>query len=107
VYGYQQSGSATQTVKSYRTGLSYGQPLSTKLSASLSIAYNVLTTTDSATAANSNRQNQFQASANLGYTVSPRLSLSLSYTYLDLLSTLINSSYTRDQIYLGGTYTFQ
>jgi len=31
----------------------------------------------------------------------------LSYTYLDLLSSQINTSYSRDQIFLGGTYTFQ
>jgi hypothetical protein len=106
-YGSQESASPTQTITSYRTGLSYSQPLSTKLVASISIAYNLLDTKDSAAMGSSYRQKQFQASASLGYTISPRLSMSLSYTYLDFLTSQINSSYTRDQVFLGGSYLFR
>jgi hypothetical protein len=107
VYGYQNSGVADELSTSYRTGLSYSQPLTTKLAASLSVAYNHVLTTDSAPRASSFTQDQFQASVSLGYTVSPRLSFSLSYTYIDLLSSQAGSSYQRDQISLGGNYTFR
>ncbi len=106
-YGSQESQIAGQSITSYRTGLSYGQPLSTKLSASLSVAYNVLQNTFTSAAAASSRQKQFQASVSLNYTLSPRLSMSLSYTYLDLLSTVINSSYQDDQVFLSGSYRFR
>jgi hypothetical protein len=105
-YGFQDSPSAGQAVTSYRTGLSYSQPLSAKLVASLSIAYNNLHA-PTVTAAAGYTQNQFQVSASLGYTLSQRLSLSLSYNYLDLLSSQVDSSYQRDQIYLGGSYIFR
>jgi hypothetical protein len=106
-YGSTQAPSAGQASESYRTGLSYGQPLSTKLVASLGISFNNIRTTDTQDPAANNTQNQFQISGSLAYTLSPRFSLSLSYTYLDLLNTAVNSSYTRDQIYLGGSYSFR
>lgn len=106
-YGSQDSGAVNQSTTAYRTTLAFSQPLSTKLVASASIAYNYVQNTDSANSAGSSTQKQFQMSLSLGYTVTPRLSLSLSYTYLDLLTTQIDSSYQRQQIYLGGTYTFK
>ena len=107
VYGSQESPTPSQTIVGYRTGLTYVQPLSTKLYASLSVAYNIENASDTQVASNRYRQDQFQASANLGYTVSPRLSLNLSYTYLDFITTQLNSSYTRDQVFLGGSYLFR
>ncbi len=106
-YGYQGNGSPNSTTKSYRTSLGYSQPLSAKLSASLSVAFNSVQTASTIKGGAGDTQKQFQASASLGYVVSPRFSLSLSYTYLDLLSSIINSSYTRDQVSLAGSYTFQ
>ena len=106
-YGYQEAGGVGQTTTSYRTGLSYSQPLSTKLVASVSLAYNHLKNTDTLDPTAAYTETQLQASLNLGYTVTPRLSLSLSYTYNDLLTTQLNGSYQRDQVYLGGTYTFR
>jgi predicted porin len=96
-----------ETSKSYRTGLTLTQPLSTKLVGSLSVAYNYLLTTDTVTAADSFTQNQLQASASLNYTLSPRFSLSLSYTVTNFMTTQINSSYDRQQITVGGSYTFR
>jgi hypothetical protein len=104
-YGSEQPTSPGQSVTSYRTSLTYGQPLSTKLSASVSLAYNNVD--DSGSAADTSTQQQIQLSLSLGYTVTPRFSLSLSYTYNDLLSSQVNSSYQADQIFLGGSYTFQ
>ena len=106
-YGSQTTGNAFDTEKSYRTTLTYSQPLSTKLVASLSIAYNILWVVDTQSSAGSYTQNQLQASLNLGYTITPRFSMNLSYTYNDLLSTEVNSSYQRDQTYLGGSYLFR
>ena len=106
-YGSEDTGSATQTTKSFRTGLTLTQSLSTKLVASVSLAYNYLLSKDSSSSAGNYTQNQLQAALSLAYTVSPRLSLSLSYTYLDLMSGQVNSSYTRGQVFLGGTYTFR
>jgi uncharacterized protein (PEP-CTERM system associated) len=106
-YGFQPTSTTSETTTSYRTGLTYQQPLSTKLVASLSIAYNNLRAKDPASPSAGYTQNQFQASAALNYTLSQRLSMSLSYNYLDLLTSQINSSYQRDQIYLGGSYIFQ
>jgi hypothetical protein len=105
-YGSEQSGAQNLESKSYRTSLSFAQPLSTKLVASVTLAYNYIDTADTLTSAGSYTQNQLQASLSLGYTVTPRFSLSLSYTFNDLLSTQVNSSYVRDQVFLGGTYTF-
>jgi hypothetical protein len=106
-YGSEDTGSQTQTTTSYRTGLTLSQPLSTKLVASLSLAYNYLTSKDSAVATNSYKQTQLQTSVNLSYTVSPRFSMNLSYTYLDLMSGQVNASYTRGQVFFGGTYQFR
>ena len=106
-YGSENTGSPFITESSYRTTLSYSQPLSTKLLATVSLAYNYLQATDTQTAAGSYKQNQLQTSLNLGYTITPRFSLNLSYTYNDLISTQVNSSYQRDQTFLGGTYLFQ
>jgi len=106
-YGAQETGSPNQTATSYRLALSLSQPLSTKLVASYSMAYNYLVTKGLTATAGSYTQNQLQASLSLGYTLSARLSLSLSYTYIDLLTSQLNSSYQREQIYLGGTYTFK
>jgi hypothetical protein len=106
-YGDQNSGNAGQTTTSYRTGLTMSQPLSTKLVASLSLSYNYVLTKDSTNAAGSSTQNELQGTLSLGYNLSPKLSLSLSYSLTDLLTTQLNSSYDRDQIFLGGTYSFQ
>ena len=106
-YGFQNSSTAAETIKSYRTGLTYTQPLSTKLVASLTVAYNNLQDKNSSVRGAGYTQNQFQVSAALNYTLSPRLSLSLSYNYVDLLTSQINASYTRDQIYLGASYMFR
>jgi hypothetical protein len=106
-YGSQESGSANQTSKSYRTGLTLSQPLSTKLVASISLAYNNVENTGITTSAGSYAQNELQASLSLGYNFSPRFSMNLSYTLTDLMSTQVNSSYQRQQVYLGGTYTFR
>jgi hypothetical protein len=64
-------------------------------------------TKDSTNAAGSSTQNELQGTLSLGYNLSPKLSLSLSYSLTDLLTTQLNSSYDRDQIFLGGTYSFQ
>jgi len=106
-YGAEEPPGVGFQVKSYRTGLTLSQPLSTKLVGSVSIAYNNVVTTDTAQSSGSYTQNQLQGSLSLAYTLSPRLSMSLSYTYIDLLTTQINSSYIRQQIYLGGSYQMQ
>jgi hypothetical protein len=106
-YGFQPDSTAGSTTTSYRTGLTYQQPLSTKLVASLSLAYNNLQARDPSNAGGTYTQNQLQASAGVNYTLSSRFSLSLSYTYIDLLSSQVNGSYQRDQVYLGGSYIFR
>jgi hypothetical protein len=106
-YGSQASGSADITTNSYRTGLNLSQPLSTKLVANIAVAYNYLVSKSTSGGPGGYNQTQFQSSLSLSYTSSPRLSFSLSYNFIDLLTTQINSSYIRQQIYLGGTYTFQ
>jgi hypothetical protein len=106
-YGAEASQSADQQITSYRTALTYSQPLSTKLVVALSIAFNDLTAKDSATAAGSFDQKQFQASLNAVYTISPRFSLNASYTYLDLSTNQVNTSYKRNQTFIGGSYTFK
>ena len=106
-FGSQATGNAAQTSTSYRTGLSLTQPLSTKLVATISIAYNHLLEKDATQAAGNYTQDQFQSSLGLSFNVTPRLSLSLTYNLIDLLTNQLNSSYQRQQIYLGGTYTFK
>jgi len=106
-YGSQSTGSVNVQATSYRTGLNLAQPLSTKLVASFSIAYNYYVTKDTVTPAADYNQNQFQATVSLGYNISPRFNVNLSYTFIQLLTSQINSSYVRQQIYLGGSYTFK
>jgi hypothetical protein len=105
--GAENTGVAAQTANSYRTGLTYSQPLSTKLVASVSLAYNYFKDTDDSDSAASYTQNQLETSLSLGYNISPRFSLSLSYTYTNLSTTQVNTAYERQQIYLGGSYTFR
>ena len=106
-YGSQESPSPQEPTTSYRTTLSLSEPLSAKLFASLSITYNYVNAKDTVNSAASYYQKQFQGSFTLGYTVSPRLSLSLSYNAFDFLTNIINSSYERDQVYFSGVYTFR
>jgi len=101
--GSEDTGNASQEAESYRTGLSLSQPLSTKLTSSLSLNYNYI----GATGQGAYAENQFQTSFALGYNLSARLSLNLTYSFTDQGTTQLNSSYTRQQIYLGGTYTFR
>jgi hypothetical protein len=105
--GAENAGGANETAKSYRTGLSFSEPFSTKLVGSVSLAYNYYQLTDDADSAGSYNQNQLEGSVSLGYNLSPRFSLNLSYTYTDLMTTQVNTAYTRQQVYLGGSYTFK
>jgi hypothetical protein len=105
-YGAEPSQSVGQTTISYRTSVGYNQPLSTKLQASVSMAYNYVESTDS-TPGYSYNQEQLQISLSLAYDITPRFGLSLSYNYFDLLTTQINSAYQRQQVYFGGNYTFR
>ena len=105
--GSENTGAADQTASSYRTGLTFSQPLSTKLVASVSLAYNYFKDTNQTDSLASYTQDELQGSLSLGYNISPRFSLSLSYTYTDLDTTQANTSYTRQQVYFGGSYTFR
>jgi hypothetical protein len=105
--GSEEPGGSNLKSESYRTGLTLSQPLSTKLVASVSLAYNYVDTTTTNGATGGYTQNEFQTSLSLGYTISPRFSMNLSYTLTDEQTSQVNSSYTRQNIYLGGTYTFR
>jgi hypothetical protein len=106
-YGSQATGSADVNATSYRTGLSLSQAFSSKLVASLSVAYNYVVSKGTSNPAGDYTQNQLQSSVSVSYTFNPRLSASLTYTYIDFLTTQLNNSYLRQQIYLAGTYVFK
>jgi hypothetical protein len=105
--GDENSGAANEKENSYRTGLTLSQPISAKLVASVSADYNYIHDDDTTNSVGSFTQNQYQGSFSLGYTISARLSLNLSYSITDLESTQLNASYIRQQIFLGGTYSFR
>ena len=105
--GSEDSGNAQSTSSSYRTGLTLSQPLSAKLVGSISLAYNYVKTTDDVSPSGSYTQNELQTSLSLAYNLSPRFSLSLSYTLTDLMTTQVNTSYQRQEVFLGGSYTFR
>lgn len=86
---------------------SFSQPLSNRLSVSASLAYNYVTVTDSGDSSASYNQNQLQWNLNFGYAFSQRINLGLSYTFTDLLTTQVNSSYQRQSLYVNCNYTFE
>jgi hypothetical protein len=105
--GAENAGEPNETAKSYRTGLTFSEPFSDKLVGSASLAYNYYQLTNDSDSAGSYNQNQLEASISLGYNLSARFSLSLSYTYTNLMTTQVNTAYTRQEVYFGGSYTFK
>lgn len=105
-YGLENSNALNQNTSSFRTGLAISEPLGAKLGASLSIAYNYLQIKDRVANTATVNETQIEAGASLQYMLSPRLSLSLSYTFFDFLVSQPDSGYTRNQISLGAVYSF-
>ena len=106
-FGLEASGNSASTTQSFRTFLTLNEPLSTKLAASASVAYNILQTTNTGATTSSSYQDQFQLNLGLSYMFSPRFSMGLNLSYYDLKTDSVNGSYQSEQLTLQGTYLFR
>ena len=104
-YGFEPSGANGTRQTSYRTGLNVNQVLTGRITLSLGLNYNNFDTT-SAGAAGSTSENDINTSLGANYVVNRSFSLNGSYTFTDVLFSTPNQSYTRNRVFLGGTYAF-
>ena len=124
-FGLDSSNIASQKVTSFRTGLNFSHVLTAKLTLNFGLNYNITDTSigpqtvlrqvvvpgnifyiPNQIPCTSTFQNQYNSVLGFVYRISPKLSLNASYTFTDVLSATKAASYFRNQVFLGGTYTF-
>jgi hypothetical protein len=103
--GFEEPDSPTQERLVYRTGLSYRQAFSPRLSAVASINYLHEIRTDRATNFELT-QDTFDSTLRVNYAVTRRLSLNSSYTFTTLSTSEGFADYYRNRFFFGGEYTF-
>jgi len=127
-FGMDDSSQQTQKITSFRTGLSLNHVLTAKITGILGLNYNRTdTTTGSQTVIAPNIdpsspfygylfpqtfpgvtqiQNQFSGNVGLRFNVNQRISLNINYTLTQVTGMPASVNYFRQQIFLGGSYTF-
>ena len=125
-FGLDSSNLASQKITSFRTGLNFSHVLTAKTTISLGLNYNVTSTQTADESIQSivpppampphtavtrqsiptTTQDQINSVLGIQFRLTPKFSLNASYTFTDLLSETPSGSYLRNQISLGGTYTF-
>lgn len=107
-FGFEEGASLGQQRLSYRTGLTLNQVITGHITASAGLAYNRIYTSDLGgdSGSEDSVEQQIQANIGLQYLITRHFALNANYTLTDLISTAPNSSYHRNQIFLGATYTF-
>jgi hypothetical protein len=105
-FGFEEPPSANTTVEVFRTSIALAQGLSARLrvTGGISAAYSASTVDDNEELNSSD--NSFSLNAGMEYAWSRNLTLTGSYNFIGNLSTLQNSNYFRNQIFLGLQYTF-
>ena len=104
-YGFEPSGANGTRQTSYRTGLNVNQVLTGRITLNIGLNYNNFDTTQPGTIG-STAENDVNTSLGANYVVNRSFTLNGSYTFTDVLYSTPNSSYTRNRVFLGGTYTF-
>jgi len=124
-FGLDSSNVASQKVTSFRTGVNFNHVLTAKTTLTLGLNYNIQNTQTGSTPSfgeivtvppifgpisipgSTTVQYQINSVLGLQYMLTPKFSLTASYIFTDVISAVqFNSSYTRNQIFFGGTYTF-
>ena len=126
-FGLDSSQLASQKVTSFRTGVNFNHVVTAKLTVSLGLNYNVTETEVGnrlgareiivpfppgiiiehfIVPGTTTPQDQINCVLGLKYNLTPKLSLNASYTFTDVISQPSSGSYTRNQFFLGGAYTF-
>jgi hypothetical protein len=103
--GFEEPDSPTQERLVFRTGLSYRQAFSPRLSAVVSGNYLHEIRTDRGTNFELT-QDTFDATIRVNYAVTRRLSLNSYYTFTTLSSSAGFSDYYRNRLFFGGEYVF-
>ena len=105
-FGFEESGSFTQKRLTYRTNLGINYVFSPRLVSNIGISYNRTSTSAISGDSMSLIDNQIQGNAGLQYVMTRTLSLNLNYTYTQIISNQKGADYRRNQVFLGGTYSF-
>jgi hypothetical protein len=102
-FGLEQTGLGTgQYAEVYRTGLSVNHTFGRKMKAGAAIYYSY----------NQYRQpfsppeNDFDANATVSYQIHRSLSVQAGYTFTEVFSEVVLRSYSRNRIFLGGSFAF-
>lgn len=106
-YGFEDSGSSLQSQQTYRTNLNLNYVLGARTTAGIGVAYNRVTTSFiDGNSQDDITQEQLQASITLQYILSRTLSFNANYTLTQLTSNQQGADYRRNQIFIGGSYSF-
>jgi hypothetical protein len=106
-FGFEDAGNAAQSRLTYRTNLSLNYVIGARTTASAGVAYNRNSTT--LIASNEQKaaiENNIQANIGLQYVLNRSLSFNANYSLTQTLTEQAGTSYRRNQIFLGGTYSF-
>lgn len=106
-FGFEEPQDASSEVLVFRTTLSAVQAFSARLRGSASVGY-IHRVTDSTQNALSTTitGNTFTADVGLDYAITRKFSVNASYSFVNDLSSLDQTGYYRNQIFLGAQYTY-
>lgn len=106
-YGFEEGGGPTIRRSSYRTSLGLSQVLTSRATARVGFAYNRVSVEDTLNPdIEEVVEQQIQLTLGMQFVLSSAITLSADYTFIQLLSTLPNVDYYRNQFYIGFIYTF-
>ncbi len=105
-YGFEPAGLAQTRQTSYRTSLAINQVVTARIVANLGFNYDHFDTDNIANNINVDTEDDFNVSVGATYTLNKNFSLNAAYTFTDVVSSLAFTSYTRNRIFFGATYTF-
>lgn len=104
-FGFEEPASAMDERLVFRSGLSYAQAFSPRLSgqASLNFLHDITTTEG---AEEESVQDTIDGTLRLEYSVTKRFTLNSTYTYTTLITNQKLRDYYRSRLFIGGEYTF-
>jgi hypothetical protein len=104
-FGLDQSNTASSKVVSFRTGIGVNHVISARTTGSIGLNYNRVSTTEPTTNLTTD-ENDVSFTLGLQYVVNRHLTLNASYSFVETFSSNGFSDYIRNQIFIGGQYSF-
>lgn len=106
-FGFEEPQDANSEVLVFRTGLSAVQAFTARLRGSISLGYiHRVTSSEQALANQEITGDTYTVDLGLDYAITRKFSVNASYSFVDDLSSLEQTGYYRNQLFLGAQYTF-